>query len=171
MRVLGSLEKLSLDDLLFLLRVDVEGPFLGMKHAWSHLAEAGGGVILNMSSIAGQRPISGGIAYCAAKGALTSLTRGAAAEGKPVNIRVNSIHPGMIWTEGVTDILGRQTSKSINRVCWPISPWADLAIRRMWPLLWSILPPMPPAISRAHSSMWMADNWCVETTVVTTLSA
>jgi len=105
---LGPISQLTLDDLQFLLRVDVEGPFLGMKHVWPHLVASGGGVILNMSSIAGQKALDGGIAYCSAKGALTALTRGAAIEGArdSAKIRVNSIHPGLIWTEGVTDVLG-----------------------------------------------------------------
>ena len=106
--ILGPISKLTIDDLQFLLRVDVEGPFLGMKHVWPHLLASGGGVILNMASIAGQRALDGGIAYCCAKGALTSLTRAAAIEGTRdgAKIRVNSIHPGLIWTEGVTDVLG-----------------------------------------------------------------
>lgn len=106
--LLGSINTLTLKDLQFLLRVDVEGPFLGMKYVWPHLKASGGGVILNMSSIAGQKALEGGIAYCSAKGALTSLTRGAAIEGArgSAKIRVNSIHPGLIWTEGVTDVLG-----------------------------------------------------------------
>jgi NAD(P)-dependent dehydrogenase (short-subunit alcohol dehydrogenase family) len=93
------------DTLRFLLRVDVEAPFLGMQAAWPHLLNDGG-VIINMSSVTGQKGMAGATAYCTAKGAQTALTRAAAVEGKSVNIRVNSMHPGMIWTEGVTDVLG-----------------------------------------------------------------
>jgi NAD(P)-dependent dehydrogenase (short-subunit alcohol dehydrogenase family) len=103
--ILGPLSEVTLDTLQFLLRVDVEGPFLGMKAAWPHLLNDGG-VIINMSSVTGQKGMAGATAYCTAKGAQTALTRAAAMEGKNVNIRVNSMHPGMIWTEGVTDVLG-----------------------------------------------------------------
>jgi NAD(P)-dependent dehydrogenase (short-subunit alcohol dehydrogenase family) len=104
--VIKPLEKLTLDDLQFLLRVDLDGPFMGMKHAWPHLRKSGGGVILNMSSITGQKGDALGSAYCAAKGAQLGLTRAGALEGAAHNIRVNSIHPGLIWTEGVPDVMG-----------------------------------------------------------------
>jgi len=104
--VIKPLEKLTLDDLQFLLRVDLDGPFLGIKHAWPHLKKIGGGTIMNMSSITGQKGGALGSAYCAAKGAQLALTRAAALEGAAHNIRVNSIHPGLIWTEGVPDVMG-----------------------------------------------------------------
>jgi NAD(P)-dependent dehydrogenase (short-subunit alcohol dehydrogenase family) len=104
--VIKPLEKLTLDDLQFLLRVDLDGPFLGIKHAWPHLKKLGGGTIMNMSSITGQKGGALGSAYCAAKGAQLALTRAAALEGAAHNIRVNSIHPGLIWTEGVPDVMG-----------------------------------------------------------------
>ncbi|MBL8645585.1 MAG: SDR family oxidoreductase [Rhodospirillaceae bacterium] len=104
--VVKPLEQLTIDHLQFLLRVDLEGPFLGMKHAWPHLKKAGGGTIMNMSSITGQKGGPKGSAYCAAKGAQLGLTRAGALEGAPFNIRVNSIHPGMIWTEGIPDVMG-----------------------------------------------------------------
>jgi 3(or 17)beta-hydroxysteroid dehydrogenase len=103
--ILGPLVDVTIDTLRFLLRVDVEGPFLGMQAAWPHLLKDGG-TIINMSSVTGQKGMAGASAYGTAKGAQTALTRAAAMEGKDVNIRVNSMHPGMIWTEGVTDVLG-----------------------------------------------------------------
>jgi NAD(P)-dependent dehydrogenase (short-subunit alcohol dehydrogenase family) len=104
--VVKPLEQLTLDHLQFLLRVDLDGPFLGMKHAWPHLKKAGGGTIMNMSSITGQKGGALGTAYCAAKGAQLALTRAGALEGAAHNIRVNSIHPGLIWTEGIPDVMG-----------------------------------------------------------------
>lgn len=103
--IIKPLEELTQDDLQFLLRVDLDGPFLGMKYAWPHLKKAGG-TILNMSSIMGQRGGNIASAYCAAKGAQLGLTRAAALEGAPHNIRVNSIHPGLVWTEGIADVMG-----------------------------------------------------------------
>ena len=119
---LGPLTGLSLDTLRFLLRVNLEGPFLGMKLAWPHLVAAGGGAIINMSSVAGQRGLVGGTAYCAVKGAQASLTRAAAMEGAAVNIRVNSMHPGLIWTEGVTDVMGDNVEEFKPRLLAHV-PW------------------------------------------------
>jgi NAD(P)-dependent dehydrogenase (short-subunit alcohol dehydrogenase family) len=113
---LGPLTELTLDTLQFLLRVDLEGPFLGMQAAWPHLVSAGGGSIINMSAVAGQRGMAGGTAYCTVKGAQTALTRAAAMEGTAVNIRVNSMHPGLIWTEGVTDVLGDNVEEFTPRL-------------------------------------------------------
>lgn len=104
--IVKPIAELSREDLQFLLRVDLEGPLLGMQAVWPCLKSAGGGAIVNMSSVAGQVGISGATAYGLAKGAQTGLTRSAAALGRPDGIRVNSLHPGLIWTEGVTDVLG-----------------------------------------------------------------
>lgn len=104
--IVKPIAELSLEDLRFLLRVDLEGPLLGMQAVWPSLKAAGGGGIVNMSSVAGQVGIAGAAAYSLAKGAQAGLTRAAAAEGRPDRIRVNSLHPGLIWTEGVTDVLG-----------------------------------------------------------------
>jgi NAD(P)-dependent dehydrogenase (short-subunit alcohol dehydrogenase family) len=119
---LGPLTELTLDTLQFLLRVDLEGPFIGMKLAWPHLIAAGGGAIINMSSVAGQRGVAGGTAYCSVKGAQAALTRAAAMEGAPVNIRVNSMHPGLIWTEGVTDVMGDNVAEFKPRLLAHV-PW------------------------------------------------
>lgn len=114
--VIKPLEKLTLDDLQFLLRVDLDAPFMGVKHAWPHLIKSGGGTIMNMSSITGQKGGHLGSAYCAVKGAQLGLTRAAALEGAAHNIRVNSIHPGMIWTEGVPDVMGPNVDEYMPRL-------------------------------------------------------
>ena len=125
--IVGPLDKLTLDNLQFLIRVDVEGPFLGIKYAWPHLVAGGGGSIMNMSSLCGQKAVPGGVAYCPAKGALTALTKAAAVEGAPVKIRVNSIHPGLIWTEGVVDVMGPNVEeykpKMVERI--PMGEWGE----------------------------------------------
>ncbi len=79
--------------------VNAKGVFLGMKHAVPELRRAGGGSIVNISSIAGlvgawQR--SG--AYGASKAAVRILTKNAALAYAKEGIRVNSIHPGPILT-------------------------------------------------------------------------
>lgn len=83
--------------------INVEGVFLGLKHAIPAIAERaqqwdGGGAVVNLSSVAG---IVGGpniIAYNASKGAVRLMTKSAALEFAPAKVRVNSVHPGIIDT-------------------------------------------------------------------------
>ncbi len=90
-------------------RVNIEGPWLGMKHGFAAMIRAGrGGSIVNLSSLQGLLGVENGIAYCGTKGAVTHMTKSAALEGAALDppIRVNSVHPGVIWTPMLTDILG-----------------------------------------------------------------
>jgi meso-butanediol dehydrogenase / (S,S)-butanediol dehydrogenase / diacetyl reductase len=80
------------------------------------LKTARGGTIMNMSSIMGQNGGALGSAYCAAKGAQLGLTRAGALEGAAHNIRVNSIHPGLIWTEGIPDVMGPNVEEYMPRL-------------------------------------------------------
>jgi 3alpha(or 20beta)-hydroxysteroid dehydrogenase len=79
-------------------RINQLGPFLGMK-AVVPLMERSGGAIVNISSVAGLRGSPGAIAYSATKWALRGMTKAAAVDLAPRNIRVNSVHPGPIDTE------------------------------------------------------------------------
>jgi NAD(P)-dependent dehydrogenase (short-subunit alcohol dehydrogenase family) len=83
--------------------VNVEGVFLGCKHTVPALAErasrwAGGAAIINLSSVAGLVGFAGGSCYGASKGAVRLLTKCLAMELAPRNVRVNSVHPGVIDT-------------------------------------------------------------------------
>lgn len=122
--IVKPIEKLTYSDLKFLRSVDLDGPFMGIKYSWPHMVEAGGGVILNMSSIVGQKGNPRSSAYSAIKGAQLGLTRSCAMEGALVNIRVNSIHPGMIWTAGVPDVLGPDAEEKKPSIAARI-PWGE----------------------------------------------
>jgi len=80
--------------------VDVNqvGCFLGMKAAIRPMESAGGGSIVNVSSIAGLQGMPGVIGYVASKYAIRGMTKAAAIELGHRGIRVNSVHPGTIDT-------------------------------------------------------------------------
>ena len=86
--------------------VNLTGPFLGIRAATDALIEAGGGAIINNSSIEGLRGTSWAHGYVASKWGLRGLTKSVAVELAPHGIRVNSLHPGLIRTpitEGIPD--------------------------------------------------------------------
>ena len=86
--------------------VNQTGTFLGMKHAAPAMKRAGGGSIINISSVLGTLGTDFGIAYHASKGAVHLLTRAAAVMLAP-DIRVNSITPGITATD-MADALGSE---------------------------------------------------------------
>ena len=89
--------------------VNVQGVFLGLKVGFEAITRAGApGAIVNVSSLMGQVGFPGAIAYCATKGAVTGLTKTAATEGAAMRprVRVNSLHPGVIWTPMITSQFG-----------------------------------------------------------------
>jgi NAD(P)-dependent dehydrogenase (short-subunit alcohol dehydrogenase family) len=94
-----SIADTSLDDFRRLSAVNVEGVFLGIKHAFAAMGERGGSII-NLSSIAGLMGAANQIAYHASKGSVRLMTKCAAMEAATLGwrIRCNSIHPGVMDT-------------------------------------------------------------------------
>lgn len=80
-------------------RVNQLGTFLGMRATISAFERSGGGSIVNISSTAGLRGIPNALAYTATKWAVRGMTKAAAQELADKNIRVNSVHPGLIDTD------------------------------------------------------------------------
>jgi NAD(P)-dependent dehydrogenase (short-subunit alcohol dehydrogenase family) len=92
------IHKLALADFESVLRVNVIGPYLGIKHALPAIAAGGGGSIVVCGSIAGLKGEANMSAYNTSKHAVTGLVRAAAKEGAAKNVRVNSLNPGPLQT-------------------------------------------------------------------------
>jgi NAD(P)-dependent dehydrogenase (short-subunit alcohol dehydrogenase family) len=101
-----NIEEMPAEALDSMIAVNLKGPFLGIKNALPIMRAAGGGTILNMSSICG---LIGhkytNEAYGATKGAITLLTRSVAARYAKDNIRCNSVHPSTVDTPFVQVVL------------------------------------------------------------------
>ena len=94
-------------------RINQLGTFLGMRAAVPALQRTGTGAIVNMSSTVGLRSAPNSIAYTASKWAVRGMTKAAALELAPSNIRVNSVHPGPIDTN-MLDVRTRE--ENLQRV-------------------------------------------------------
>lgn len=80
------------------MNVNVKGVFFCTKHAIPHMQKAGGGSIINLSSIYGLISAANIPPYHASKGAVRLMSKTDALLYAKDNIRVNSVHPGFIWT-------------------------------------------------------------------------
>ncbi|MGH9260626.1 MAG: glucose 1-dehydrogenase, partial [Acidimicrobiales bacterium] len=100
------LHKTDLADFDRVMRVNVQGVFLGMKSVTPSMTKAGGGSIVNISSTAGLQGLPHLGAYVASKWAVRGLTKTAAIDLGHRNIRVNSVHPGGIDTPMVAGTSG-----------------------------------------------------------------
>ena len=89
---------MSLDDFRRILEVNAVGCWLGMKTVIEPMKAAGGGSIINISSIEGFTGAAGLSAYSASKFAIRGMTKSAAQELGQFGIRVNSVHPGGVLT-------------------------------------------------------------------------
>jgi len=94
----GSVLDMSLADWRKQTAVNLDGVFLGVKHAIPLMRQGGGGSIINMSSVAGLKGAPSLAGYCATKGGVRLFTKAVAMEcaNAKDGVRVNSVHPGII---------------------------------------------------------------------------
>jgi len=106
----GTAEDTTLEQWRWLMSVNLDGVFLGTKHSIKAMKSGGGGSIINISSIEGIIGDALFAAYNASKGGVRIFSKSAAlhcAEQR-YNIRVNSVHPGCIWTPMVEKFITSQ---------------------------------------------------------------
>jgi 3alpha(or 20beta)-hydroxysteroid dehydrogenase len=102
----APIARMAIDDWRRVIDTNLTGAFLGMKWVHPSMKRAGGGAIVNVSSMAAYIAVAPASAYTASKWGVRGLTKAAAIEFGPDRIRVNSLHPGMIKTpmiEGASD--------------------------------------------------------------------
>ena len=107
----GSFPNEPVEEFNRIVHVNLMGTFYVSQAVWPHLIKAGGGSVINMSSVAAQRGMSPVMydefgattaAYWAAKAGVEAVTRQMAGIGGKHNIRVNCVRPGQIMTEAAT---------------------------------------------------------------------
>src|ERR671927_485608 len=94
----GTVEELDVEGWDRTLAVNLRAPFLLSKAVFPHMREAGGGIIVNISSVAGKKGWANASAYCASKFGLTGFTQALADEGKEHGIRAIVLYPGAMDT-------------------------------------------------------------------------
>jgi NAD(P)-dependent dehydrogenase (short-subunit alcohol dehydrogenase family) len=107
MEIVKLIPETTLADWRRLMSVNLDGVFLGIKTAVAAMRKTGGGSIVNISSVAGINGYARQSAYCASKGGVRLLSKSAAVEcaEQGWNIRVNSVHPGVIDTPMARSLL------------------------------------------------------------------
>jgi 3(or 17)beta-hydroxysteroid dehydrogenase len=100
MALLKDIEATTLDEWRALHAVNLDGTFLGCKHAVRVMKDRGGGSVVNMSSVAGLVGAGNLAAYCSSKGGVRLLTKSVALHcaRRGYNIRCNSVHPSFVDT-------------------------------------------------------------------------
>jgi 3alpha(or 20beta)-hydroxysteroid dehydrogenase len=99
----ATIAEMPLADFRRVLEVNAVGCWLGMKAVTGPMTKAGGGSIVNISSIEGFAGAAGLSAYTASKFAIRGMTKVAARELARFGIRVNSVHPGGVLTRMIID--------------------------------------------------------------------
>ena len=112
----GLLATMSARDLVEVIQTNLIGTMLCCQQVVPGMLRQRSGCIVNISSVAAQKPGKGQSNYAAAKGGVESLTRALAVELAPRNIRVNAVAPGIVKTEMSTALIGSQEEEIQSRL-------------------------------------------------------
>ncbi|TQC42654.1 glucose 1-dehydrogenase [Rhodococcus sp. WS4] len=107
----APIEEVTEEDYRLIISINQVGPFLGMKAVLPSMKKAGGGTIVNISSIGGLGGSLNGVAYVASKHAVRGMSKVAALEFAQHGIRVNTVYPGAINTPMIQQ--GSATDQSV----------------------------------------------------------
>ena len=118
----GAVTEIELDEFWRTIRVDLFGTVLGCRFAIPHLVQAGGGSIINTTSIRAMIGTEGADAYTSAKGGVVTLTRALALQWAQAGIRVNAIAPGVILTDRVRAMLRDDDPVRVKTPLGPSEP-------------------------------------------------
>lgn len=120
----AGIPDMAVEDYLRTIAIDQHGVFYGMRAVIPGMLAAGGGSIVNISSVAGfvHQVDVPNVAYTAAKFAVRGLTKAAAVLYGPQGVRVNSVHPGGVLTPMLRDTVPQEAIDAIT---------ADVPLRRM----------------------------------------
>ena len=114
----AGVEDTTVEDWDRIMDINAKGVFLGTRAVIPAMREAGGGSIINISSVAGLQGSTQSAAYSSTKGAVRILTKSTAIQYAKENIRCNSVHPGIIYTDMTSDSLDTEEGQRnwMNRV-------------------------------------------------------
>lgn len=122
--IINELHNIKEEDFDDIMHVNVKAPFLISKHVAEHMKKQKNGKIVNVSSIWGDKTISGRLCYTTSKSALIGMTKTLAVELAKYNIQVNTISPGFTNTKLTRNILSKdQINELVSKV--PMGRMAD----------------------------------------------
>ena len=116
----APVEETTLGEWERVMDVNSTGVFLGTKHAIPAMRRSGGGSIVNMSSVAGLVGSRTQTVYNASKGAVRLLTKSTAVQYATAGIRANSVHPGVIETDMINEVIRTEEERATRMSLTPI---------------------------------------------------
>ena len=152
----GPVAELAVQDFDRVVAVNLRAPFVLAKAVLPHMRAAGGGTIVNVSSVAGKRGWAGAAAYCASKFALTGLTQALAAEGRADGIRACVLYPGAMATSwGVWSPAERERTQGERPPArWALPPQEVAAL-----IVWLAAAPATLVVNEAVVSPLEEQGW------------
>jgi len=116
----APVEETTLEEWERVMSVNSTGVFLGTKHAIPAMRSSGGGSIVNMSSVAGIIGSRTQTVYNASKASVRLLTKSTAVQYATAGIRANSVHPGVIETDMINEVIRTDEERATRMSLTPI---------------------------------------------------